>query len=548
MILHLLFISVTLITTSPSSTSAQANCNRVCDGSRNAVSYPFGFSDGCAIRLNCTDAGQMYIGIYNVLKITRDHILINLPANCTRRFNQIRLFNNTNFALTSRNGLLLENCNSTLTDCLLSTSRVEDQFNLRQCDSKRIRSMNCYLEDNSGEEFINLEKVEAAGCQILFTSATVDFDGNGSRSTPVSLEFQLLELGWWVRGECGCDPNAVCRNVSVEDRRLGYRCYCNEGYVGDGFIAGDGCRIVNNCGASRYMSGECGGTTRVGVLIGGIVAGASLILTVALICYCLRKRAASRNQQLAKCQLSEATSSFNVQFYHYKEIERATNSFSEKQRLGVGAYGTVYAGKLSSNEWVAVKKIRHRDTDGNANNQIITALKVVDFSRHHSEITLAALAIDKIGKGRVDDLIDPFLEPNRDAWTLSSIHKLAELAFRCLAYHRDMRPSMTEVADEVEQIRLSGLNTNDDNATVASSSVASVSSSPYNGSDKSIGETILKNVVAIRSWSLGVPHVVPDCLKKSEEKKDGSPVFVQNIALSEQSSPSTNSLLGNVVR
>ncbi|KAI3717033.1 hypothetical protein L1987_68347 [Smallanthus sonchifolius] len=529
-----------LINTSPQA-SAQANCKRVCEtgSQRNPVSYPFGFSDGCEIPLNCTTVGKMYIGTYNVLKITNDHILINLPANCSRQFNQIRLFNNTNFALTSRNGLLLENCSLTLTDCLLSTSRVEDRFNLRQCDSKGIRSMNCYLEDNSTEEFINLGKLEAAGCQILFTSATVDFDGNSSRSTPVSLEFQLLELGWWVRGECGCDTNAVCRNVSVEDRRMGYRCYCNEGYVGDGFIAGDGCRRVNNCGASRYMSGECGGTTRVGVLIGGIVAGASLILTVALVCYCLRKRAASRNQQLAKRQLSEATSSFNVQFYHYKEIERATNSFSEKQRLGVGAYGTVYAGKLSSNEWVAVKKLRHRDTDGNDNNQ------VVDFSRHHSEITLAALAIDKIRKGRVDDLIDPFLEPNRDAWTLSSIHKLAELAFRCLAYHRDMRPSMTEVGDEVEQIRLSGLNTIDDNATMASSSVASVSSSPYNGSEKSIGETILKNVVAIRSWRLGVPHVVPDCLKKSEEKKD---IFVQNIGLSEQSSPSTNSLLGNAVR
>ncbi|KAI7753755.1 hypothetical protein M8C21_014985 [Ambrosia artemisiifolia] len=178
--------------------------------------------------------------------------------------------------------------------------------------------------------------------------------------------------------------------------------------------------------------------------------------------------------------------------------------------------------------------------------EIITALKVVDFSRHHSEINLAALAIEKIGKGCVDDIIDPLLEPNRDAWTLSSIHKVAELAFRCLAFHRDMRPSMTEVADELEQIRISGWNTVDDNVTMSSSSV---SSSPFNGSERSIGGTIVKKVAAIGSRRrLGVPQVIPDCLKITEDGKDTSPNSTQDIWLSEQSSPSTNSLLGNVVR
>ncbi|GKB75200.1 wall-associated receptor kinase-like protein 14 [Tanacetum coccineum] len=118
--------------------------------------------------------------------------------------------------------------------------------------------------------------------------------------------------------------------------------------------------------------------------------------------------------------------------------------------------------------------------------EIITALKVVDLSRRNSEVNLAALAIDKIGKGRVDELIDPLLEPHRDAWTLSSIHKVAELAFRCLAFHGDMRPSMTEVADELEQIRLSGWAPSDGNVTKGSLSVTSSSSSP-NGIEKAKG-------------------------------------------------------------
>lgn len=416
---------------------------------------------------------------------------------------------------------------------------------------------------------------------------------------------------------------------------------------------------------------------------------------LAIIYYCIRKRSKTLKSRLsAKRFLSEATGSNSIPLYPYKEIERATNSFSEKQRLGTGAYGTVYAGKLHSNEWVAIKKIKNRDpesieqvmnevkllssvshpnlvrllgcciengeqilvyeympngtlsqhlqrergsglpwtirltiatetahaiaylhsamnppiyhrdikssnilldynfkskvadfglsrfgmtddshistapqgTPGYVDPQyhqnfhlsdksdvysfgvvlveIITAMKVVDFSRSHSEINLAALAIERIGKGRLDEIVDPFLEPNRDAWTLSSIHKVAELAFRCLAFHRDMRPSMTEVAEELEQIRFSGWAPMEENMCVGS--VASSCSSPFNGSEKSFNSRTTKKTGA-GSKRLTITQRAMDCLSKMEKIKDGSPVSVQDPWLSEQSSPSTNSLLSNVV-
>ncbi|XP_023729036.1 wall-associated receptor kinase-like 14 [Lactuca sativa] len=681
MILHLLLFSVILVIASSSSSAASvgANCNRVCKGSSRdiPVRFPFGFSDGCEVPLTCADTGELRIGNYTVLNLTRDHILINLPAKCDRRFEEIRLLRNQNYALTKRNELLLGNCSVGLNKCAVSMS----YYNSSSCRLPN-SSLNCYSDDDLGRvefmanEFMDLTKLDMAGCRVLYSAITVVLDGNSTQRSSLSMGFQSAELGWWVHGDCHCHHQAVCENISIYNAMAGYRCHCNKGYDGDGFVNGDGCRRVSNCNASKYMSGECGGTTRVVVLIGGIVVGASLMSIIALICYCIRKRAITRNQMSTKRLLSEATGSFNVPFYPYKEIQKATNGFSEKQWLGIGAYGTVYAGKLNNNEWVAIKKIRHienygidqvmneikllssvshpnlvrllgfciekgeqilvyefmpngtlcqhlqkergnglpwrrrltivtetahaiaylhssmnppiyhRDikssnilldykfsskvadfglsrvgimdeshistapqgTPGYVDPQyhqnyhlsdksdvysfgvvlveIITALKVVDLSRRSTEVNLAALAVNKIGQGRVDEIIDPFLDPNRDAWTLSSIHKVAELAFRCLAFHGDMRPSMTEVADELEMIRMSG----DDDVSMTPLSVTSSSS-----------------VAGVGSRKVVVPQMILNRLTKSKEK-DTSPVSVRDPWLSEQSSPSTNSLLGNIVQ
>lgn len=431
------------------------------------------------------------------------------------------------------------------------------------------------------------------------------------------------------------------------------------------------------------------------VLLSGIIAGASLMAILALVCCLVRRRSTTyRNRLSAERLICEAAGNSRIPLYPYREIDRATSGFSEKQRLGTGAYGTVYAGKLHNDEWVAIKRIRNRDADSidqvmneikllssvshpnlvrllgcciekgeqilvyeympngtlsqhlqkergkglpwtirltiatetahaiaylhsamnppiyhrdikssnilldfNYNSkvadfglsrigmmenshistapqgtpgyvdpqyhqnfhlsdksdvysfgvvlvEIITAMKVVDFSRPHSEVNLAALAVDRIGRGCVEEIVDPFLDPQRDAWTLSSIHKVAELAFRCLAFDSDMRPSMMEVADELEQIRLSGWAPMVENICVASS-VASSCSSPFNGSERSLGS--MKKMV-VGSKRLVVPQKGSDCLTSMEEVTEFSPVSVQDPWLSEQSSPSANSLLGNSVQ
>ncbi|XP_010646389.1 wall-associated receptor kinase-like 14 isoform X1 [Vitis vinifera] len=652
------------------------------------VHYPFGFSSDSPIKLNCSKEGEIEIQNFKVQNVTTDSIIINLPAQCQREIQKIEPLFGKNYALSSKNSLLFQNCSSSSSGCVIPTSVFNGQNKLNNCNGKSDNNISCFPLD-SESEFMSFANVTGTGCKFLLLSMAVEWRNNSA----VSLELGTAQLGWWLDHPCHCAPNAKHTNLTVPGG-FGCRCSCKEGFDGDGFKDGDGCQ--EDCNASKYMSGTCGGTTRVAVLVGGVIVGASLMSTVALICYCIRRRSYLRRRMSAKRLICEAAGNSSVPLYPYKEVERATNGFSEKQRLGTGAYGTVFAGKLHNDEWVAIKKIRNRDNDSieqvmneiklissvnhpnlvrllgcciengeqilvyefmangtlsqhlqkergkglpwttrlniatetanaiahlhsaitppifhrdikssnillddNFNSkvadfglsrlgmtesshistapqgtpgyldpqyhqnfhlsdksdvysfgvvlvEIISAMKVVDFSRPHSEVNLAALAIDRIGRGCVDEIIDPFLEPQRDAWTLCSIHKVAELAFRCLAFHRDMRPSMMEVADELEHVRLSGWAPMEENICVASS-VASSCSSPFNGSEMSLGCMSVRKA-GIGSRRLFVPHRPTDCLASMEEIKDSSPVSVHDPWLSEQSSPSTNSLLGNVVQ
>ncbi|XP_043713302.1 wall-associated receptor kinase-like 14 [Telopea speciosissima] len=669
-----------------------SSCNQSCrNNPRNRVPFPFGFSEGCQISLNCSGDGEIFIGDFPVQSVITDSIVVTIPVQCNRSIEHLKQLFSQNYALTWKNELLLYQCHPQFSGCLISPTLVESYFNMKTCKPKN-ENLSCLAKGGNSAGFMTFDYVNQSNCGLLFSAIAV----HSNLTSSVSMQLQTVELGWWLEGQCSqCSPNANCTQItSPYNGKSGFRCRCNDGFEGDGFKAGLGCRKVSsNCNPSKYMSGQCGGTTRVAVLVGGLVAGACIMAGLAVICYFVRQQSTFlKTRKSTKRLLSDVAGNCSIPFYPYKEIEKATNGFEEKQRLGTGAYGTVYAGKLHNEEWVAIKKIRHRDTDGieqvmneikllssvshpnlvrllgcciergeqilvyeympngtlsqhlqrergnglpwtirltiatetaqaiahlhsaiyppiyhrdikssnilldyNFNSkvadfglsrlgmtedshistapqgtpgyldpqyhqnfhlsdksdvysfgvvlvEIITALKVVDFSRPHSEVNLAALAIEKIGKGCIDEIIDPFLEPHTDAWTLSSVHKMAELAFRCLAFHRDMRPSMMEVAAELERIRLSGWDPLEEGISVESSS-ASTCSSPHNGSEKSLGVRIEK----VRSGSrrLLVPQKGDSVLQI--EVKDSSPVSVQDPWASGQSSPSTNSLLVHVI-
>ncbi|GAB2224000.1 hypothetical protein Droror1_Dr00004745 [Drosera rotundifolia] len=683
----LLLIATPIASAATTAVASNSSCDRSC-GSRE-VPYPFGFSATCGIELSCSSRNRIELAGFDVLSLTSDSILINVSAKCNRLVTNMKVLFGDNYAPTAMNAFLMWNCgtrSNSSKGCLVPEILLQKRFSGSSgCDG----NLTCFAAQ-VGNNFFTYSDLKGANCSVVFSA--IFANASAGSKEDVSLEFGTVQLEWGVKGtECDCAAEAKCTNVTIPRGVALYRCKCGDGFVGDGFNAGEGCR-------RKGCDGLCK-RTKTHLLIGGVVIGTSSVATLALICCCLRHSSpSSKSYTRAKHLICEAAGSSNIPLFSYREIERATNCFSEKQQLGTGAYGTVYAGILHNDVYVAVKKIKHRDAESteqvmneikllssvshpnlvrllgccvehgeqilvyeymhngtlaqhlqrerghglpwtirltiatetaNAiahlhsamnppiyhrdikssnilldNNyqskvadfglsrlgmketshistapqgtpgyvdpeyhqnyqlsdksdvysfgvvlvEIITALKVVDFSRPQSEVNLAALCIDRIGKGRVDEIIDPFLEPNRDAWTLSSIHKVAELAFRCLAYHRDMRPSMMEVAEELEQIRVSGWAPLEENLCFGSS-VASACCSPFNESERSLNSIVTVKKAAASQLVI-VPQKLAECCLGSmaEEVKDSSPVSVRDPWLSEESSPSANSLLGHVVQ
>ncbi|KAL6649524.1 hypothetical protein ACP70R_013748 [Stipagrostis hirtigluma subsp. patula] len=683
------------------------SCARRCGAM--AVSYPFGFSAGCAIQLGCDHAdGAAWVGAARELgllvrNVTPRAVVLALRPDCSRPLNaSLEALFTPSYAPGPQNALVVSRCApaaqagaARVTNCSVPPEEYLDGSS--HCvGGGAAEPIRCVApppaaSDDAGvlRRFLNRTEMRALGSACVGLVSAVSY---WDAPAPALL-LGALELEWWVPGPCRCSRNANCTTVTTPTAgQDGFRCECQEGFEGDGFVDGAGCRRVRKCDPSKYLSGACGKTVQIALLVAGIIFGAMVMGVTCLVYHLVKRRSASiRSQRSTKRLLSEASCA--VPFYSYREIERATNGFAEDQRLGTGAYGTVYAGRLADGRLVAVKRIRQRDNAGlervmnevklvssvshrnlvrllgccieqgqqilvyefmpngtlaehlqrergpaavpwtvrlrvaaetakaiaylhsevhppiyhrdiKSSNilldyeynskvadfglsrmgktsldsshistapqgtpgyvdpqyhqnfhlsdksdvysfgvvlvEIITAMKAVDFTRVPSEVNLAQLAVDRIGRGRVDDIVDPYLDPHRDAWTLTSIHKVAELAFRCLAFHSEMRPTMAEVADELEQIQLSGWAPSADDAAFMSTTSSLCSSVPSTRcTDRSWGTAGRTRTDAAAAEVNAV--VVQETAKGAVE----SPVSVQERWFSERSSPSSNSLLGN---
>ncbi|XP_066307133.1 wall-associated receptor kinase-like 21 isoform X3 [Miscanthus floridulus] len=714
---QLVFLLLFLFLPDATFSAPVGSCNWQC--STTTVPYPFGFSGGgggsdCPILLSCNATTSTALlprstaaAPYPVLSFnaTASTFLVSLAPSCGRGVAESRAaLDGAGYGVSSRTGLFLRggcgsSSNSNASSCNVPSGVMSAILRTAQCGGGgNDTSWTCVLSvptapgspaATTGEgQFLRWDTVDAAGCQDALTSAVYAYTAQGVPS----IEFGIAEMGWWLNGSCNsgggngtggqCAMNATCQDVQTPSGAWGHRCACADGMSGDGFAAGDGCHY------DGATSGSSKNKVFLIVIVAGVLAGVAAAAG-ALRLQCRRYKAGrSASERLAAMRLlSEAATSSGVPVYSYAEIARATNSFSHTHRLGTGAYGTVYVGKLPGSSsssapaaLVAIKRLRcrlHHDDDDAAAEaalllneiklissvshpnlvrllgcsldrgeqvlvyeyvpngtlsqhllsassggrsrltwrarlgvaaetaaaiaylhgmrppifhrdvkssnilldgalrpkladfglsravdhleaarshvstapqgtpgyvdpeyhqnfylsdksdvysfgvvllELITAMKVVDFDRPPAEVNLASLALDRIGKGRVGEIVDPALlgGGGGEEWVMGSVRHVSELAFRCLAFQKDVRPSMSEVAAELYRIRFAAPD-------------------PDDGDSEEPGSRL--RPMTMMDIQIDVSLDGPDAMAK---KAAASPVSMQEVWVSDKSSPSTN--------
>ncbi|XP_066306807.1 LEAF RUST 10 DISEASE-RESISTANCEUS RECEPTOR-LIKE PROTEIN KINASE-like 1.2 isoform X6 [Miscanthus floridulus] len=85
--------------------------------------------------------------------------------------------------------------------------------------------------------------------------------------------------------------------------------------------------------------------------------------------------------------------------------------------------------------------------------ELISSKPAVDITRHRNEINLAGMAISKIQKCQLEEIVDLGLGYETDPATKKMMTMVAELAFRCLQQNGEMRPPIKEVLEVLRSIQ-----------------------------------------------------------------------------------------------
>ncbi|KAI9120201.1 hypothetical protein K1719_008849 [Acacia pycnantha] len=84
--------------------------------------------------------------------------------------------------------------------------------------------------------------------------------------------------------------------------------------------------------------------------------------------------------------------------------------------------------------------------------ELISSMPAVDMGRNKDEITLANLALRKIQRNELEELVDPCLGIEKDSEVKKKVVALGELAFLCLQIDKEIRPSIDEVLEVLRKI------------------------------------------------------------------------------------------------
>ncbi|KAK0577505.1 hypothetical protein LWI29_034173 [Acer saccharum] len=354
----------------------------------------------------------MLIGEFPIQSVNTDNMKTIIEPKCNRSVQTLHQLYGKNFAPTARNAILFYDCDSSPTTCNMPSMTVQTQFQSLKCDSNNsnvISNISCYSEGpgNFQSGFLSYKNVTGQHCRYLMSSISAEaFDRSGA-----SLDVQVVRLSWWIEGSCHCSKDAICDDQNVSPHgRPGFRCRCKDGFEGDGYSAGSGCRKASSgCGPVKFISGHCGGSSRTAVLIGGIATtvGGIMIICIIICIYKWMKNSSiittvmfwkkTKNDRDLEAFIRNQ-GSLAPKRYSFSNVKKMTNSFKDK--LGQGGFGGVYKGKLPDGQLVAVKLMNTSKGNGH---DFINEVASISRTSHVNVVTKMASMV--LPKKQSSDLI-----------------------------------------------------------------------------------------------------------------------------------------------
>ncbi|KAG5617206.1 hypothetical protein H5410_017030 [Solanum commersonii] len=270
--------------------------------------------------------------------------------------------------------------------------------------------------------------VETTFCGSLNKSHSYVAIGEGMLISDLAESCRVEMVGWGsARGLSGDNTSlssiegALSYGFELSWKRT-FLCRECEASQGNCFAEGDGITCSHRCYDDTgfdlplpFLTILYGGIVIVSILSLRLLFG--LVFLTALIVYKWRRRHLSMYQSIE--DFLQVQSNLLPIKYSCSEIKKMTNKFKEK--LGEGAYGTVFKGKLRSGPFVAVKMMHQSMASGK---EFISEVSTIGRIHHVNIVQLVGLCVEGSKRALVYEFmlngsLDKYISPREGTVSLS---------------------------------------------------------------------------------------------------------------------------------